>query len=189
MRPLADPRSRASWRQAQSNSEGRGERGPSTKSALPQGPAEATGARPGGTEEQVLCREGGGPPRPGHLPVPSSPYSERFCSSSSCCLLCLHTEHLRQRRRRVGDARTAGRQPLRRGGSAHSGPVSPSRAAGARPRTLHLQIFRLRVNLSSQNQIRSQKLHRQQHILLGNLWTFQRARRIPCGSCVGSGEG
>lgn len=90
----------------------------------------------------MLRREGGGAPGPDTLPVPSRPYSDRFCSSSSCCLLCLHTGHLRQQRR-VGDARTAG-------------PTSPSRAAGVQPRRLHLKILPLHVNLSSQNQIDSE---------------------------------
>lgn len=35
------------------------------------------------------------------LPVFSRPYKDRFCSSSSCCLLCLQTEHLRTERPRL----------------------------------------------------------------------------------------
>lgn len=31
------------------------------------------------------------------LPVFSKPYNDFFCSSSSCCLLCLHTKHLKDK--------------------------------------------------------------------------------------------
>lgn len=31
------------------------------------------------------------------LPVFSKPYNDLFCSSSSCCLLCLHTKHLKDK--------------------------------------------------------------------------------------------
>lgn len=73
------------------------------------------------------------------LPVFSKPYNDFFCSSSSCCLLCRHTKHLKDK-----DVTT-----LPEGADTRRGHRAAGTLLGQQARSQRLTIFPLHASLNS----------------------------------------
>ena len=89
-----------SWLAPQRRLGGPWQGGHSHKTCSSRSLAKTPRALPGATEEAGAQRRGGGSGAggPRAVPVLSKPYSDLFCSSSSCCRLCLQTKHLEEKK-------------------------------------------------------------------------------------------